>query len=81
MNSSIVLNHRTDKSKWFINLLKTSPIQIYALNLKIGQLKVEYNWPQSTYCQWLISAQDNDGYVTIEFQNFHVRNTIAIKNI
>ena len=33
----MALNHRTDKSKWFINLLEISPIQIYALNLKNGQ--------------------------------------------
>ena len=51
-----------------------------ALDLANGQLKVEDNWPFGTYCQWLVSAQDNDYYVTLEFQNFHVRNTIAIKN-
>ena len=47
-----------------------------ALDLANGQLNVEDNWPQGTYCQWLISAQD-DCYVTLEFQNFHVRNTVA----
>ena len=50
-----------------------------ALNLANGILKFEYNWPAGTYCQWLISAQDNNGYVTLEFQNFKVRNTIAFK--
>ena len=44
-------------------------------------LNVEDNWPHGTYCQWLISAQDNNGYVTLEFQNFNVRNTIAFKRI
>ena len=39
-----------------------------------GQLKVEDNWPDGTYCQWLISTQDDDGYVTLEFHNFNVRN-------
>ena len=48
-----------------------------ALDLTNGILKVENNWPDGTYCQWLISAQDNDGYVTLEFENFNVRNTIA----
>ena len=50
-----------------------------ALNLTNGQLKVEDNWPVGTYCQWVISAQDNNDHVILEFQNFHVRNTIAIK--
>ena len=48
-----------------------------ALNLTNGQLKVEDNWPDGTYCQWLISAQDNNDYVTLEFQNFNVRNSTA----
>ena len=52
-----------------------------ALGLANSQLKVEDNLPANTYCQWLISTQDNDDYVTLEFQNFHVRKTIAIKNI
>ena len=49
-----------------------------ALDLANRQLNVEDNWPDSTYCQWLISTQENNGYVTLEFQNFNVRNTIAI---
>ena len=48
-----------------------------ALDLANGILKVEDNWPHSTYCQWLISAQDNDYYVTLEFKNFNVRKNIA----
>ena len=52
-----------------------------ALNVANGMINVENIWPHGTYCQWLISAQDNDYYVTLEFQNFHVRNTIAIKKI
>ena len=48
-----------------------------ALSLANTQLKVEDNWPFGTYCQWLILTQDNDDYVTLEFQNFNVRNSIA----
>ena len=43
-----------------------------ALDLANGILNVEANWPDHTYCQWMISAQDNDGYVTLEFQSFNV---------
>ena len=28
------------------------------------------------HCQWLISAKDENGYVTIEFQNITVRGII-----
>ena len=52
-----------------------------ALNFANGRLIVGDYWSLGTYCQWLISTQDNDDYVTLEFQNFHVRKTIAIKNI
>ena len=50
-----------------------------ALDLANGILNVEDNWPEGTYCQWLISAQDDNGYVILEFQNVNVRNTIAKK--
>ena len=50
-----------------------------ALDLANGILNVRNNWPDGTYCQWLISTQDNDGYVTLEFQNFYVRNSISFK--
>ena len=50
-----------------------------ALDLANGILKVEDNLLDGTYCQWLISAQDDDGYVTLEFQNFNVRNTIVFQ--
>ena len=50
-----------------------------ALDLANRQLIVVEWWPIGTYCQWMISAQD--GYVTIEFEHFNVRNTIAIKSI
>ena len=51
-----------------------------ALDLSNGELIVEDNWPHGTYCQWLILAQDDNGYVTLEFQNFNVRNIIGFKN-
>ena len=44
-----------------------------ALDLVNGQLIAEYNLPDGTYCQWLISAQDNNGYVTLEFNFLNVR--------
>ena len=50
-----------------------------ALDLTNGSLKVEDNWPSGIYCQWLISAQDDDANVVLEFHNFHVRNTTAFK--
>ena len=43
-----------------------------ALDLANGILNVEANWPYRTFCQWMISAQDNDGYVTLEFQSINV---------
>ena len=52
-----------------------------ALDLANGILHVENNWLDGTFCRWLISTQDNDSYVTLDFQNFNVRNTIALKNI
>ena len=50
-----------------------------ALDLANEILIVKYDLPDGTFCQWLISAQDNNGYVTLEFQNFNVRNTMAFK--
>ena len=43
-----------------------------ALDLENGILNVKNNFARGTYCQWMISAQDNDGYVTLEFQSFNV---------
>ena len=50
-----------------------------ALHLANGQLIVEDNWPHGTYCQWLILAQEDNDYVTLEFQNFHVKIALALK--
>ena len=49
------------------------------LDLANGQLIVENNLALGTNCQWLILAQDDDDYVTLEFQNLHVKITIALK--
>ena len=52
-----------------------------ALDLTKGHLIVENNLPLGTYCQWLISAQNVDAYVTLEFQNFHVKIILYLKRM
>ena len=44
-----------------------------ALDLSNGKLIVDSNWPLGKYCQWLISAIDDNYYVNLEFQNLNVR--------
>ena len=68
-------------SNFFALLTNEDDICDNSLNLANGILSVEDNWPDSTYCQWLILAQDNDCYVTLEFHNFNVRNSRAFKKI
>ena len=43
-----------------------------ALDLINGKLIVDNNWPVGTYCQWLISAEDESSYITLEFENINV---------
>ena len=43
-----------------------------ALDLTNGNLIVDNNWPLGTYCQWLISAEDENSYITLDFQNINV---------
>ena len=50
-----------------------------ALDLTNKILNVDRNWPNSTYCQWMISSQHNNGYVILEFQSFNVRKSFALK--
>ena len=50
-----------------------------ALDLDDRSLVIDINFKEGISCQWLISAQDNDDYVTLEFQKFNVRNTAAFK--
>ena len=65
------------KHENFFALLKDNTCD-NALDLANGMLNVEDIWPLGTYCQWLISAQDDNGYVTLEFQNFNVWNIIEL---
>ena len=48
-----------------------------ALDLTNGKLIVGNFFRLGTYCQWLISAQDDDAYVTLEFLNFNARKNLA----
>ena len=43
-----------------------------ALDLTNGKLIVDNNWSVGTYCQWLISAEDESSYITLEFENINV---------
>ena len=43
------------------------------LNLNNGQLIVEDEFPYGTHCQWVISAQDDVSYVTLEFKDVNVK--------
>ena len=52
-----------------------------ALDLANGQLIVEDNWSDGTYCQWLISAQEDDSHVILEFQNLNVKIALAFKKL
>ena len=39
-------------------------------------LAVTDNWPLGTNCQWLIASQNEDDFVTLEFQNLYVNNKL-----
>ena len=52
-----------------------------ALDLETGTLIIESNFPKVTYCQWLISAQDDSTYITLEFQTFNVRKILALEKL
>ena len=43
-----------------------------ALNLTSGKLIINKDWPSGTYCQWLITSENNNSYVTLEFQHLNV---------
>ena len=60
---------------YFFNLIFTYVVDNScqnALDLINGKLIVDNNWPVGTYCQWLISAGDENSYITLEFQNINV---------
>ena len=59
-NEGLVLTHVLD------NLCKN------ALDLSSRKLIVGNNWSVGTYCHWLISAEDENSYITLEFQNINV---------
>ena len=42
------------------------------LDLINGKLTFESHFPYDTYCQWLISAIDDEHYVNLEFQHLDV---------
>ena len=44
-----------------------------ALYLINGKLIVEDEWLGSISCQWLISSEDKEDFVTIEFQTLNVK--------
>ena len=43
-----------------------------ALDLSKGTLIVESDFPLNTYCQWLVSTEDANSYITLDFQNITV---------
>ena len=47
------------------------------LDLINGKLIVESHFPYGTYCQWLISAIDDENYVNLEFQHLDVSITFT----
>ena len=55
---------------FFTNALET--LCQNALNLSSSKLTVDKNWPWGTYCQWLILAEDENSYVTIQFDHIDV---------
>ena len=44
-----------------------------ALDLSNLRLIVENDWPFGMECQWLISAEDDQHYVNLEFENIDVK--------
>ena len=44
-----------------------------ALDLTNRNLIVTNNWPMGIFCQWSISAENGDDYVTLEFQKLDVK--------
>ena len=73
LNLVIYLLHKEDF--YFFNFIFTYVIDNLcqnALDLTNGKLIVDNNWPLRTYCQWLISAEDESSYITLEFENINV---------
>ena len=45
-----------------------------ALNLTSGKLSISKDWPSGTYCRWLITSENDNSYITLEFQHLNVCN-------
>ena len=58
--------------QWYVSFNILDNLCQNALDLINGKLIVDNNWPFGTYCQWLISAEDENSYITLEFQNLNV---------
>ena len=43
-----------------------------ALDLSNGKLIVYNNWQVGTYCQWILSAVEENSFITLEFQKINV---------
>ena len=43
-----------------------------ALDLSNGTLIIEDKWPLGTSCQWLLSIEDANSYITLEFHDLNV---------
>ena len=63
---------------YFIFTLVLDNLCQNALNLTNGngKLIVDNNRPIGTYCQWLISAKNENSYITLQFQNINVSQEI-----
>ena len=69
----IYLLHKEDFSSFnFIFTYVIDNLCQNALDLTNGKLIVDNNWSVGTYCQWLISAEDENSYITLEFENINV---------
>ena len=43
-----------------------------ALDLSNGKLIVTNDFPENLHCKWLISAEDENSYITLEFDKINV---------
>ena len=43
-----------------------------ALDLSNGTLNIDDGWNMGTSCQWAIPVEDENSYITLEFQDYNV---------
>ena len=43
-----------------------------------ARLIIDNNWPIGKYCQWILSAEDENFYITLVFQNINVSKEIYL---